>query len=68
MYVAHPVASSVKKNDDNTWSALRSVAIHGVGESFTIREGIVLRPSATIKGVDLASILDRQCPAMPKAG
>ena len=53
------------KNDDATWSALRSVPIHGVGESLTIREGSVLRPGAAIRGVDLASVLDAQCPATP---
>jgi len=54
------------KNDDDTWSALRSVPIHGVGESFTVREGSVLRPGAAIRGVDLAGILDQQCPATPE--
>ena len=54
------------KNDDATWSALRSVPIHGVGESLTIREGSVLRPGAAIRGVDLASVLDQQCPATPE--
>jgi len=54
------------KNDDNSWSALRSVPISGVGEAFTVREGSVLRPGAAIRGVDLASILDQQCPATPE--
>lgn len=54
------------KNDDATWSALRSVPIRGVGESLTIREGSVLRPGAAIRGVDLASVLDEQCPATPE--
>jgi hypothetical protein len=54
------------KNDDGSWSALRSVPIHGVGESFTVREGSVLRPGAAIRGVDLAGILDERCPATPE--
>jgi HdeA/HdeB family len=58
---------SFVKNDDGTWSALRSVPIRGVGESLTVREGSVLRPGAAIRGVDLASILDQQCPAMPES-
>jgi hypothetical protein len=57
---------SFVKNDDGSWSALRSVPIHGVGESFTVREGSVLRPGAAIRGVDLASILDERCPATPE--
>jgi hypothetical protein len=57
---------SFVKNDDGSWSALRSVPIHGVGESFTVREGSVLRPGAAIRGVDLASILDARCPATPE--
>ena len=57
---------SFVKNDDGSWSALRSVPIHGVGESFTVREGSVLRPGAAIRGVDLASILDDRCPATPE--
>jgi len=57
---------SFVKNDDGTWSALRSVPIRGVGESLTVREGSVLRPGAAIRGVDLAGILDQQCPATPE--
>jgi hypothetical protein len=57
---------SFVKNDDGSWSALRSVPIRGVGESFTVREGSVLRPGAAIRGVDLASILDERCPATPE--
>ena len=57
---------SFVKNDDGSWSALRSVPIHGVGESFTVREGSVLRPGAAIRGVDLASILDERCPETPE--
>jgi hypothetical protein len=57
---------SFVKNDDGSWSALRSVPIHGVGESFTVREGSVLRPGAAIRGVDLAGVLDERCPATPE--
>jgi hypothetical protein len=57
---------SFVKNDDGSWSALRSVPIRGVGEAFTVREGSVLRPGAAIRGVDLASILDERCPATPE--
>jgi hypothetical protein len=57
---------SFVKNDDGSWAALRSVPIHGVGESFTVREGSVLRPGAAIRGVDLASMLDERCPAAPE--
>jgi hypothetical protein len=54
------------KNPDDTWSALRNVAIQGTGDSLTIRQGSVLRPGAAIKGLDLATMLDQQCPATPE--
>jgi hypothetical protein len=54
------------KNSDDTWSALRNVAIQGTGDSLTIRQGSVLRPGAVIKGIDLATMLDQQCPATPE--
>jgi hypothetical protein len=54
------------KNPDDTWSALRNVAIRGTGDSLTIRQGSVLRPGAAIKGIDLATMLDQQCPATPE--
>ena len=57
---------SFVKNDDGSWSALRSVPIRGVGEGFTVREGSVLRSGAAIRGVDLAGILDERCPATPE--
>jgi HdeA/HdeB family protein len=58
---------SFVKNDDGTWSALHSVQIPGTGGALTIRDGSVMRPGAVIRGVDVASILDQQCPAEPVA-
>ena len=57
---------SFVKNSDNSWSALRNVPIRGMGESLTVREGSVLRPGAAIKGLDLATMLDEQCPVAPE--
>ena len=54
------------KNADDSWSAIHNAAIRGTGESLTIREGSVLRPGAAIKGLDLAAMLDQQCPATPE--
>jgi hypothetical protein len=57
------------RNDDGSWSALRSVDIHyGAGQALSIREGSVMRPGAVIRGIDVASILEQQqCPAEPVA-
>ena len=54
------------KNADGSWSALRSVQIHGAGEGLTIREGSVLRPGAVFRGIDLGSALDERCPVSPE--
>lgn len=54
-----------QKNDDGSWSALRSAQITGTGDRLTIRDGSVLRPGATIRGQDLAALLDQKCPAVP---
>jgi hypothetical protein len=55
-----------QKNDDGTWSAMRSVQILGTGQRLTIRDGSVLRPGSDIRGLDLATELDRKCPATPE--
>ena len=54
------------KNPDGSWSATRNAAIQGTGASLTIRAGSVLRPGASIRGLDLATILDRECPVEPE--
>jgi HdeA/HdeB family len=59
---------SFMKNRDGSWSALRDAQIPGAGDRLVIRAGSVLRPGAAIKGLDLATMLDRQCPAEPEGG
>jgi HdeA/HdeB family len=52
------------KNPDGSWSAMRNAAIQGTG--LTIRAGSVLRPGASIRGLDLATMLNRACPEQPE--
>jgi hypothetical protein len=51
------------RNADGLWYATRNAEIGGVGGRLVIRQGSVLRPGAAIRGLDLAAILDEQCPA-----
>ena len=55
------------KNADGSWYATRNVDIPGTGQSLTIRQGSILRPGAAIRGLDLASMLDKECPATAAA-
>lgn len=52
------------KNADGSWAALNNTDIPGLGRKLTIRQGSVLRPGATILGVDMAELLDKQCPGV----
>lgn len=52
------------KNPDGSWVALDDSPVRGVGQKLTIRRGSVLRPGAAILGVDMAALLDEQCPAV----
>jgi hypothetical protein len=51
------------KNAEGLWYATRNAEIGGVGGRLVIRQGSVLRPGAAIRGLDLATMLDEQCPA-----
>lgn len=55
-----------QKNDDGTWTALHSAQILGTGQKLTIRDGSILRPGSDIRGLDLATELDRKCPVTPE--
>jgi HdeA/HdeB family protein len=55
------------KNADGLWYATRNADIPGTGESLTIRQGSILRPGAAIRGLDFATMLDRECPAAAAA-
>lgn len=55
---------SFMKNPDGSWVALNNADIPGLGRKLTIRQGSVLRPGATILSVDMAALLDQQCPSV----
>jgi hypothetical protein len=46
------------RNPDGSWSPVAPVLIKGV----TMGPGVAFRPGVSFGGVDLASILERQCP------
>jgi hypothetical protein len=50
------------RNPDGSWTALRKTQIPGTPVLLVIQAGGVLRPGAAIMGLDLATMLDRQCP------
>jgi hypothetical protein len=52
------------KNTDGSWVAQSNADIPGLGRKLTIRQGSVLKPGATILSVDIAALLDEQCPSV----
>jgi hypothetical protein len=52
------------KNADGSWVALNNADMPGLGRKLTIRQGSVLKPGATILSVDIAALLDEQCPSV----
>ena len=53
------------KTADGSWTALKTTLVPS--RNFSIREGSVWRPGATVLGLDIASALDAQCPNAPVA-
>jgi len=53
------------KTGDGSWTALRNTLVSDRG--FSIQQGSVWRPGATVRGLDVASTLDTQCPNAPVA-
>lgn len=51
------------KNSDGSWTAMRDASIDGTGGKLTVRQGSALQPGATIRGLDLTTMLDRDCAA-----
>ena len=49
--------SDFKKNPDGSWSPVRPVTLNGV----TMGPGVSFNPGVSFGGVDLASILNKQC-------
>jgi hypothetical protein len=52
------------KNPNGSWVALENTDIPGLGRKLTIRRGSVLNPGATILSIDMAALLDQQCPSV----
>jgi hypothetical protein len=50
------------KNPDGSWTAMREAPIPAGGRVFNIRTGSVLRPGATMMGLDMAEIIAQECP------
>jgi hypothetical protein len=53
------------KAGDGSWQALKTTFVPS--RNFSIRQGSVWRPGATVLGLDIAGALDAQCPNTPIA-
>ena len=53
------------KTGDGSWQALKTTFV--LSRNFSIRQGSVWRPGATVLGLDIAGALDAQCPNAPIA-
>ena len=51
------------KNPDGSWTATRNVAFPGPGRNFNIQQGATFTPNMSFMGLNMASVLDRGCPA-----
>ncbi len=51
------------KNADGSWTAARNVRLPGPGTSYGVNQGAVFTPNMSIMGMNVASELERQCPA-----
>lgn len=60
----HIPCDSFMKNPDGSWVAVENAEVPGLGRKLTIRRGSILRPGATILSVDMAAMLDEQCPGV----
>jgi hypothetical protein len=61
--IAMPCDAFVK-NPGGSWTPVSDVPIGGMGRKLVLRQGSELRPGAIILGVDFATLLERQCPAV----
>jgi len=53
------------RNPDGSWTAMQEARIPAAGRVFNVRTGSVLRPGATMMGLDLAAMLVQECPNVP---
>ena len=53
------------RTGDGSWQALKTTFVPS--RNFSIRQGSVWRPGATVLGLDIAGALDAQCPNAPIA-
>lgn len=57
------LCSDFHKNGDNSWSPNQTTRVSGPDGSINVGPYVALRLGARLMGLDLASILDRQCGA-----
>ena len=50
------------KNADGSWSATRNVYL--AGADFKVQQGALFRPNMSIRGLNVAKTLDKECPAV----
>ncbi len=50
------------KNADGSWSAIRNVYL--AGADFKVQQGALFRPNMSIRGLNVAETLDKECPAV----
>jgi hypothetical protein len=62
-----PPCDAFVKNEDGSWSATRRVSISAAGGAINLREGSNLRLGAPIRSLDIAAMLDKECPAVTMA-
>lgn len=64
---AQPQISTVpcdafQHNPDGSWSPLHRVTITGPNGQVTMGPGVAFRPGVAFMGIDMATVLNRQCP------
>jgi hypothetical protein len=53
------------RNADGSWTAVQEVRVPAAGRVFNVRAGSVLRPGATMMGLDMAALLAQECSRVP---
>lgn len=51
------------KNPDGSWTATRNVAFPGPGVNYNIQQGATFGSNMSFRGLNLAELLERQCPS-----
>jgi HdeA/HdeB family len=53
------------RNPDGSWTAMQEARVPAAGRVFNIRAGSVLRPGATMMGLDMSAVLAEECRNAP---